>query len=146
MDAMPAEYENKKTTMPKSATHFPILCNHSNSAKMKRANAAPITIMLMARIGKVFNRTLRRPFASITVMAITVPNSLTKLSGRDRITAAISSFKSLVLKPASAISVGPYCTAITIPDIYYDTMSPQPINIKRLYFRKSTLYWSSRGS
>ena len=52
--------------------------------------------------------TLRRPFASITVMAIIVPSKRTKLRGSESMTAAISSLTSSVLNPASSIRVGPY--------------------------------------
>ena len=64
--------------------------------------------MLRARIGRVLRSIVRRPFASITVIAIIVPRMRTKLSGRVRITAAISSETSSVLNPAFSISVGPY--------------------------------------
>jgi len=72
-------------------------------------------IMQTARIGVVWSKTFLRPLASIIVVAITVPRRRTKLKGSERMTAAVSGDISLDEKPAFSISVGPYCTAITIP-------------------------------
>ena len=67
------------------------------------------------RIGKVFISVARLPFESTTWRAMMIPSILTKLSGSERTTAAVSLSTSFDSNPAISMSVGPYCKVMTMP-------------------------------
>ena len=69
--------------MPKFYTNSKFECKF-------KPTVMPTIIMQMHRIGKVYSSTDLLPCASMTVIANTVPSSLTKLRGRERMTAAVS--------------------------------------------------------
>ena len=92
-----------------SAPHLPtnaIFSESESSCKFIQVNTLMKAIEI-DRIGRDLRRMDRRPRVSTTEIAMNVPRVLTKLRGKDRMMAALSSPMSYVSKPAYSIRYGP---------------------------------------
>ena len=75
---------------------MPMVLIQLTSARSTARKERPDRNIVTAIIGRVFKRTCRLPRASITVIAMIVPSTLTKPSGNERISAAVSALTSEV--------------------------------------------------
>ena len=91
IDAIPVEYENRKTTIKRRLDHLPISWTKEYLAYFTINIELAHATIHAAIMGNVFIRIFLRPFTSITVVPIIVPKSRQKLSGSDKMKAAVSS-------------------------------------------------------